>query len=277
MILSKPGLYRIRRCGRSDLDYIGQTGSGTMTLRKRLGMLKGVYADVMPYRDPHTAAPALWALRHHLNCMFEVSVLPLQGDTSWRKGLEALATSLYRQQEGRSPNVNFGRILEGYSISSSNNKRLVDAGKRFRGGLTNRTEANHLPSMPPVGSLVDDPRSLNWCGHQWSQWQPLSTVVQQLPADKYGLYRLQSAHQTGLVYIGQGLVKARLNIHLKKASKPPEKQDKQGEVFTSAEPLECSWVLNQDWHLHQRLELENDLIASHLLVTEQVPAAQFMG
>ncbi len=31
-----PGLYRIRRIGHDDLDYIDQTGMGTMTLRKRL-------------------------------------------------------------------------------------------------------------------------------------------------------------------------------------------------------------------------------------------------
>jgi hypothetical protein len=37
-----PGLYRIRRVGRLDLDYIGQTGMGTMALRKRLGMLRGI-------------------------------------------------------------------------------------------------------------------------------------------------------------------------------------------------------------------------------------------
>jgi hypothetical protein len=57
-----PGLYRIRRVGREDLDYIGQTGMGTMTLRKRPGMLRGVFGEIMPYRDPHTAGPALWAL-----------------------------------------------------------------------------------------------------------------------------------------------------------------------------------------------------------------------
>jgi hypothetical protein len=49
-----PGLYRIRRVGRDDLDYIGQTGAGGMTLKKRMGMLRGIYAEVMPYRDPHT-------------------------------------------------------------------------------------------------------------------------------------------------------------------------------------------------------------------------------
>lgn len=89
-----PGLYRIRRIGRADLDYIGQT---SLRLGQRLGMLKGVYAEEMPYRDPHTAAPALWALRHATGCDFEVSVAPVDGSTSSRKGLEALAIAVYRQ------------------------------------------------------------------------------------------------------------------------------------------------------------------------------------
>src|SRR6266699_4645892 len=49
-----PGLYRIQRQGREDLDYIGQTGTGTMMLRNRLGMLRGIYGAQMPYRAPHT-------------------------------------------------------------------------------------------------------------------------------------------------------------------------------------------------------------------------------
>jgi hypothetical protein len=40
------GLYRIRRVGQPHLDYIGQTGR---SLRQRLGMLSGVYRDIMPY------------------------------------------------------------------------------------------------------------------------------------------------------------------------------------------------------------------------------------
>jgi len=55
-----PGLYRIRRIGRDDLDDIGQTGMSTMTLRKRLGRLRGINGEVMPYRDLHTAGPALY-------------------------------------------------------------------------------------------------------------------------------------------------------------------------------------------------------------------------
>jgi hypothetical protein len=98
-----PALYRVRRVGQDDLDSIGQTGMGTMTLRKRLGMLRGVYGGVMPYRDPHTAGPALWALSHQNGEDFEVSVVPVAGSTPLRKRWEALAIALYRQGHGRSP------------------------------------------------------------------------------------------------------------------------------------------------------------------------------
>ncbi len=37
-----------------------------------------------------------------------------------------------------------------------------------------------------------------------------------------------------------------------------------------------SW-LDTAWHPHQRLELENDLIAAYLLTTGDVPPAQFLG
>ncbi len=92
-IPAEPGLYRVRRVGAESLDYIGQTG---LTVRRRLAMLASVYRTEMPYRDPHTAGPALWALRHALGCEFEASVLPIEGDTRHRKGLEALALARYR-------------------------------------------------------------------------------------------------------------------------------------------------------------------------------------
>jgi len=44
----RPGRYRIRRMGRDDLDSIGQTGMGTTTLRKQLGMLRRVNGELIP-------------------------------------------------------------------------------------------------------------------------------------------------------------------------------------------------------------------------------------
>ena len=43
-----PSFYRIRFIERDDLDYIRETGMGTMTLRKRLGMLRGVLRPASP-------------------------------------------------------------------------------------------------------------------------------------------------------------------------------------------------------------------------------------
>jgi hypothetical protein len=48
-------------------------------------------------------------------------------------------------------------------------------------------------------------------------------------------------------------------------------------TLVTEETLECSWVINTEWARHHRLELETDLIGSHVLVTGQVPAAQFLG
>ena len=58
-LTTEPGLYRIRRAGDAGVDYIGQTGVG---IRARVRMLRGIINAEMPYRDPHTAAPALWAM-----------------------------------------------------------------------------------------------------------------------------------------------------------------------------------------------------------------------
>jgi hypothetical protein len=118
-----------------------------MTLKKRLGMLRGIYADEMPYRDPHTAGPGLWALRHATSCDFEVSVTTVEGSPSWRKGLECVAISVYREAYRRSPTIAFGRMPYGYRISTGNNARLVVAGKRFRGGRFDGTDESHLPGI----------------------------------------------------------------------------------------------------------------------------------
>ena len=45
---SQPGLYRVRRVGFDGIDYIGQTRA----LKIRAGMLRGVYREEMPYREP---------------------------------------------------------------------------------------------------------------------------------------------------------------------------------------------------------------------------------
>ena len=267
---SQQGLYRIRRIGGSELDYVGQTGMGTMTLRKRVSMLRGVYGSVMPYRDPHTAAPGLWALRQE-GCDFEVSVTVVDGTTQKRKTLEAVAIMLYRLEHGRSPTLNFGRMPVGYLMSSGNNAGVVARGRRFRGGPTTERSVSHLLSLPPLTSAFGASISRGWGGHSWQPWVPLRGL--RVSTDSVGLYRVRDPSRTGLVYVGQGRIMVRLLAHLAKVNRPEHPQAR----WFGTPGLECSWTANGSWFDHQRLELENDLIAAHFLEHGVPPSAQFLG
>lgn len=51
------GVYRVWHPDYDELVYVGEIGR---SLRGRVRALaRGVYADLMPYRDPHTAVPCL--------------------------------------------------------------------------------------------------------------------------------------------------------------------------------------------------------------------------
>lgn len=257
-----PGLYRIRHQGSSKVLYLGQTGS---PLYSRLSHLKAIYtATEMPYNDPHTVGPALWALFQDTKIPYEASVCPLVGISEpSRKGLECLAISLYRQEFKESPRFNFGRMPSGWSKSSGNNAQLVARGLRFRGERIAESTPNHSPGIAPCGPLGDtNAWDLEWGGHRWRDWCPLddATCLQEI-----GLYRLRLPHQElgTLLYLGQGKVAARLAQHRKTATQ------------TEAYRVECSWVLNPRWNPCQLLELENDLIAAYMLSKGLPPSWQF--
>jgi hypothetical protein len=214
----------------------------------------------------------LWALHHHqTGCDFEVSVQVVEGTTQWRKALEAVAITRYRLERGASPTLNFGRMPVGYLMSSANNARLVLRGRRFRGGPSLEPSASHLPSLPPLTSTPGPSASSGWGGHRWQPWAPLGGVP--VPADRVGLYRIRDPNQAGLLYIGQGRIRTRLAAHLAKAARPDHPQAR----WFSTPGLECSWTINHGWLAHQRLELENDLIAAHFLEHGAPPSAQFLG
>jgi hypothetical protein len=89
-----------------------------------------------------------------------------------------------------------------------------------------------------------------------------------------GLLRFRESALAHRIYIGQGQIPGRPLAHLAKAI---DAEHGQGRIFAAPARLECSWTINNDWLSHQRLELENDLIAAHVLETATIPAAQFLG
>ncbi len=226
-----------------------------------------VFKEEMPYRDPHTAGPGLWALRHSQGYDFEASTTTCDVLPAGRKGLEALAVSLYRQAHGGSPTVNFGRIIPGYRASSGNNARLVSRGNRFRGGPDQNAVAP-ATTVPVHGPLLGDPTGGEWMGWDWSPWQTAHQTAGTAPT---GLYRLGRAGSATLTYVGQGRIYDRVAAHLAKAAVAGHRQ---GTLFSA--PIEVSWV-GLDAPVVHLLAHENDLIASHVLTVRSSPSAQFLG
>ncbi len=266
-----PGLYRIRSVQTGRMLYVGQTGR---TLRERLGALKGVYAEEMPYNDPHTAAPALWAHRIDTGETFEVSVAMLDVDKADRMGREALEVSKQRIIDGCSPAYNFGRMPFGWIKSTGNNRRLVEAGKRARGRRMTDEELAALPpdpSVPPPPSLEGDPRAADWLG---LAWRPSDTAP---PArTDTGVYRISMRRDGPLDYVGQGLIVDRWKQHtenwfLDLAAEAGARDVAAGDVATGDV---WDWV-GLALSSRQLLEVENDLIAGHMVTFTRPPRVQF--
>ena len=258
------GLYRIRRTEHISLEYLGQTGD---SLRRRSGHLQDVFGDVMPYADPHTAAPGLWALRQDLNCDYEISIAEFNGDTAYRKGQECLEISHHRFEHHLSPTMNFGRMPEGWIKSSGNNHRLVTAGKRFR-GRRDASEAR-IPDATAPFDLYGDPMSNDWMGLPWEELS-----ADQTQSKKAGLYRALHPNSETLTYVGQSSasITARVSAHTAKATKPGHRQHS---FFD--ESIIWQWASLNELKRTQLLEVENDLIASHMLAHDRPPDAQFLG
>ena len=256
-----PGLYRIRSVQTGRILYIGQTGR---SLKERMGALKGVYGEVMPYNAPHTAGPALWAHRIDFGEMFEVSVAVLEVDKADRMGREALEVTKRRIIDGCSPALNFGRMPRGWVKSSGNNRRLVEAGKRFRGYRLSDEEIAALPPDPsatPPATLEGDTRAADWLGLAWR-----SASVDAPGRGDVGVYRIATRPSGPLDYLGQGLIAQRWRSHADGwvTDLAAEASD---ETAWGWVPLETG--------ARQLLEVENDLIASHMVMFARPPVAQF--
>jgi len=241
--------------------YVGQTGR---TLKERLGALNGVYGELMPYNDPHTVGPALWAHRIDTGETFEVSVAVLEVDKADRMGREALEVTKQRIVDGCSPAYNFGRMPHGWIKSTGNNRRLIETGKRSRGRRVTAEElaaAGPDESLPPPETLEGDTRAADWLGLSWR-----SAELDAPGRGDVGVYRIGVRSHGPLDYLGQGLIASRWRSHGKGwvSDLAAERRD----------VTEWGWV-PLDLGARQLLEVENDLIASHMVIFARPPMVQF--
>ncbi|WP_203933846.1 GIY-YIG nuclease family protein [Virgisporangium ochraceum] len=260
-----PGLYRVRAVGDTGLAYVGQTKS----LSRRLNHLTVLYQDEIPYNDPHTAAPCLWVMRTVHGAEFEFSVVEVAGDVRDRMAAESVVVSEHRAEFGRSPTASFGRMPDGWVKSSGNNKRLAQAGRLVRGYPDSRKRRSG--DHPSVLDSGRDPTAPDWAAMPWSRWSS-NLITRPIAGQILGVYRVRRSGDHTLLYIGQGRVNARLTAHVLKGRRASRDHH-----AAFAGDLEASWVALPGCTPAQRMEVECDLIASHILRTKHAPELQFLG
>lgn len=251
------GLYRVRHLDRNGLTYIGETGR---SVRGRVRSLaRGTYDDEMPYRDPHTAAPCIWAIRDQDGPALEVSVAVPDAavDKQQRKALDDALIALYRRESGESPTANFGRIIPGYRQSSYRSDGLT-GGPLPEG----ETESNAATGVGPLPwTEADSPTTEDWMGVDWTSPCQLTDADSTIP-ESDGIYRIwYRGEEPPLEYVGQSSnLRSRLYRHRRNRD--------ESLLFSSS-------TLPEHDALHKREELETDLLGAHWLACEKSPRDQY--
>jgi len=255
-----PGVYRVRPVGQSRLVYIGQTGR---SVRGRLGDLCRTTLRnplIMPFDDPHTAAPSLWALKEAEGMDFECSGAPVAVPKQVREAMECYLLWQYRLESGESTLCNHGRFHPRYLKSGVRKSGVV--GRRLHDeDPINPAGGPSAAPLQPQGHPADSA----WAGREWSNLRPLTprNIVSIPP--RPGLYKLLAAGCQEALYIGQSRnLRSRLSSH----SRKPWRDET---VLFSFSALANNTLP------HQLRELENDLIGAYYEQTCKAPVFQFLN
>jgi hypothetical protein len=154
---------------------------------------------------------------------------------------------------------------EGWVKSTGNTAVLAARNLRHRG--YHDANASRSSDHPCVVDHKNSPVDPGWCGLPWSRWAALD----QAPPVQ-GVYRVRRHDEATLVYLGQGALRARLRSHLAKGKTAEHPQ-----LAGFRGSAESSWFAAPELTSQQLLEMECDLIASHVLHVGTAPTVQFLG
>lgn len=250
------GFYRVRPIGMKSLMYIGQTG---VSLRERLKTLaRETHLENMPYNDPHTAAPNLWAWRKSKGMEYECSAAPARSSSRDRLARECYLIWQYRLATGESPRCNLGRFHPCYKKSKGRSTRM--RGRKWPRGSKNPSGGHSATPLRHNGN----PSSSKWMGLSWTK--DSGERGQMLP--NAGLYKILRS-DGHLLYVGKsdGHLISRARSHIWTKRLPSNVQ-----IWVSAPKL----LARKEPCAHHFLELENDLIASFYAMYGQAPPKQFL-
>lgn len=254
LIPNETGVYRVKPSGTSIIAYIGETGR---ELRDRLSSLRrGVMADLMPYNDPHTAAPNLWAWRQEQHWDYECSTAVFEKSKSERKALECFLLWKYRLERGESTLCNYGRFHKNYKKSSNRSRKR----RGFR-LVEPHVNSSRGSSYPPL-RLQGEPSDNNWMGINWSETVSLSLKASGQVPNTPSLYKISRPERRELKYIGESM---RLRIRFRQHCR----------TFGDSELLFSFSKQSASIRDFQLRELETDLIGAYYYQTSQAPINQF--
>jgi len=252
-----PGLYRIRPAEKDFLMYIGET---RRTLHQRLNELRQnvIKNEVMPWNDPHTAAPSLWTWMEVEGFSYECSAALFNAPNTGRKGMESYLLYRYHQEYGESTLCNFGRFHKRYR-KSTNRKEGRRGGKLLDTQIDNPAGG---PSFSPL-STIGSPSDQNWMGLLWAEKRDFK--IDNFMSIPIGpcLYLLFDIESQDIIHIGQSMnCSKRLQDHSQKS--------------WGGKDLTFSYCnIQKNTLAHNLKEMENDLIGNYFEMNERPPEYQF--
>jgi hypothetical protein len=280
-IPKEPGLFRIRPVGKDFLMYIGETGQ---SLHKKLAEFRQALrrSDLMPWSDPHEAAPCLWAWwvewvaalppaeprdeplaegeepEPPASVMFEFSAAPLDASSAGRKGMEAFLLYQYRQDHGESPLCNFGRFHPRYRRSSLKKENR-------RGGKLANDQKDNPAGFPSIQPLAPEgkPGDPSWMGLEWTA--PLSLTEENAgrAGPGAGHFLLLDAITGEVLLVGQSADVAKRLVQ-------ESRKERDGRALTFSYQ-----ILGQKVLTHNLRELECDLIGNFYEQNKKAPEFQY--
>jgi len=256
-IPAEPGIYRIRPIGKDFLMYVSETNR---TLHQRLSELRQSLrrSDLMPWNDPDTSAPALWAWWNAEGYEYECSAAPLDASPAGRRAMECFLLYKYRQETGDSTYCNFGRFHPRYR-RSTNKSEGHRGGRLADGQKDNPAGGSSLPPLPTSGIIGD----ADWMGIAWSRKKNLDAETAGFVPAGPGLYLLSDAATDEVLFIGQAM-------DCRKRLRDQVGKDREGRNVQFSYHIVEKPILP-----HNLRELENDLIGSFFGKNKKAPEFQF--
>jgi len=268
VIPQEPGIYLVSHASLSGVQYVGHSRTDLRNRIRRMGY--AIDSDEMPYRDPHTAAPCLWAIADEYSADYRVcwaSIDRIGEDeeqsslTSTRTigelatvnelvGLKAAYIAGYRFVSRQSPTANFGYMIPGYEQSGPRS-----SGRRGGEIEQGDVEAGMREETISTWEQWDDVTSEAWMGFDWETYDR-GDFEDPYP-DAEGVFRIWQKGTNTLTQVG-----ATTNI-----------RNQVLDAETHDDGTMVSFDQREIGDISDRQAVATDLVGAHYLAKDVVPTS----